>query len=162
MTSKNMDTIIKTIQRMNVLEDPSHSRECEDDLLNKRLIAETLIRTPVFVREKVLEEVTFILMHGAYGFTAHLLFSDLKNKNQLKRRLADDLVRVTIAVPFILLNFAIMKEMDEEDKKSIVAHEAAHFILGHHETGGGSEKEREADDLIEKWGFKRAYPNKLD
>ena len=52
--------------------------------------------------------------------------------------------------------------MDEEDKKSIVAHEVAHFILGHHKTGGGPEKEREADDLIEKWGFKRAYANKLD
>ena len=49
-------------------------------------------------------------------------------------------------------------ELDEEEMRITVAHDIAHFILGHHKNGGGGpEKEKEADDLIEKWGFKRAY-----
>lgn len=47
----------------------------------------------------------------------------------------------------------------ESDMMDTVAHEVAHFILGHYRGSIDSDPkdERRADDLTEKWGFKRAY-----
>lgn len=68
-----------------------------------------------------------------------------------------------LEMPTILINFSEMDRdnLDEEEMRSIVAHEIAHFILGHHRSGSwtGSGSEEETDDLIVKWGFKRAYQN---
>lgn len=49
-----------------------------------------------------------------------------------------------------------MKKGHESDT---VAHEIAHFVLGHYKPKRLSDGkiEREADKLIEKWGFKRVY-----
>jgi hypothetical protein len=44
-----------------------------------------------------------------------------------------------------------------EYKKSVIAHEMAHFILGYHKLSSDPEAERKADDLTEKWGFKKVY-----
>ena len=47
----------------------------------------------------------------------------------------------------------------ESRKMDVIAHEIAHFVLGHHklENCSNPKNEKEADDLIEKWGFKRVY-----
>jgi len=54
--------------------------------------------------------------------------------------------------PLIVLNFSEMKKGSEMDT---VAHEIAHFVLK--QESGGKKSEKEADDLSEKWGFKRCY-----
>ena len=61
-----------------------------------------------------------------------------------------------IEKPIIILNFQEMKKGHEMDT---IAHEIAHFILGHNKPKKRSDGkiEREADNLTEKWGFKRAY-----
>lgn len=40
--------------------------------------------------------------------------------------------------------------------QNIIAHEIAHALLNH-TLGAEINQEKEADDLIEKWGFKRVY-----
>jgi len=63
----------------------------------------------------------------------------------------------------ILLNFALMKNegKTDSDMMDTVAHEVAHIILGHHDIKGHDDPagEKAADNLTEKWGFKRAYNN---
>jgi len=58
----------------------------------------------------------------------------------------------------VLLNFSILKYFPRSRQRDIVAHEIAHFILdnarGSPKPGNG---EKDTDDLIEKWGFNRAY-----
>ena len=58
----------------------------------------------------------------------------------------------------IILNFALMERegYSEEDMKAAIAHEIAHLILNHDFRKPG-DYEKEADDLCEKWGFKKAY-----
>lgn len=57
----------------------------------------------------------------------------------------------------IVLDFSRMKKLSIHNKMSTVAHEIAHFILGHKKEDYDSESERKADNLIKKWGFKRTY-----
>lgn len=45
----------------------------------------------------------------------------------------------------------------EERAKDIIAHECAHYKLGHYNKLPSKKLEEEADDLIEDWGFNRAY-----
>jgi Zn-dependent peptidase ImmA (M78 family) len=47
--------------------------------------------------------------------------------------------------------------MEKNKEMNTIAHEIAHFILGHYRVEVGSEAERKADDLCEKWGFRRCY-----
>jgi predicted SprT family Zn-dependent metalloprotease len=56
--------------------------------------------------------------------------------------------RTDLSMPFILLNFANMQGMSEEEVMSVIAHEIAHFILGHSSSiyDTGRYKEKEADD----------------
>jgi len=110
------------------------------DQKNAILIGKTLLKLPKKVREKVLDAVCFIITGDAEGtvFKFHL--------------------PVEKTFSFILLNFTLMKEKIEDEKMRTVAHEIAHFILGHGiDSKGGKKAEKTADDLIEKWGFKRAY-----
>src|SRR5947207_13463501 len=48
-------------------------------------------------------------------------------------------------------------KMSETTLLNLVAHEMAHVVLGHHESGPPDFEEK-ADDLVEQWGFKRSYP----
>ena len=50
-----------------------------------------------------------------------------------------------------------MKDLSDNLKMNIIAHEIAHFVLGHHLNPKGKKSEEEADDLIAKWGFDRCY-----
>jgi Zn-dependent peptidase ImmA (M78 family) len=66
-----------------------------------------------------------------------------------------------LIAPVIFLNFLVIWDEDEEEQMTIVAHEAAHFILGHHLLEHADFScEKEADNLAEKWGFQRAYKEK--
>jgi len=105
-----------------------------------RLVAETLLKLPKKVRRKVLDEAYFIVVAGYHGRVEKLHF--IMNSE----------------MPVILLNFSEMEKdgLSESRMMDTVAHEIAHFVLGHM-VAGGAEREKEADDLIEKWGFRRAY-----
>jgi len=54
----------------------------------------------------------------------------------------------------VVLNFSAMKGEPEPTVRSIIAHEIAHFLLGH-SLLADSTAENQADDLIEQWGFER-------
>lgn len=132
---------------------------------DKYLIAKTLRKLPKNVREKVLDEVTFIIAHGIYGtiFDLHSNFliweklSKLVDENGLIK--LDRIYDVDLKTTFILLNFSAMENEPESVKMSTIAHEIAHFTLGYHKVEQSRSKsheelEKEADDLIVKWGFK--------
>jgi hypothetical protein len=144
--------------------------ETAEDAQHILLIAKTILRLPEDVREKVLDEVNFIvageltgtefrLDFGSYILTKLLSTGKLKSDEENPSIKLSNIVE-GLEIPFILLNFANMREKSETEKMSIIAHEIAHFILGHKEICSPEEntqQEKEADDLIEKWGFKRAY-----
>jgi Zn-dependent peptidase ImmA (M78 family) len=69
------------------------------------------------------------------------------------------LLNMDISLPLIILNFAAMEGKSEREKMAIIAHEIAHYVLGHHKPSCSvaDKAEKEADDLIEKWGFPATY-----
>lgn len=134
MSTDDFEAIEKMIYDLSIWDDGVRGAQTPPGQ-DRMIIAETILRVPESVRERVVKDVIFITIGGAYGSGLAMPHSELK----------------------ILINFAEMEkdELDKEDMRTTVAHEVAHFILGHE--GGGRENEKEADDLIEKWGFKRAY-----
>ena len=131
------------------------SRTVEDDI-DRTTIAKTLLKLPKKVKQKVLNEVCFMFTRAS-GTVENLSLSKTFKKNELKFKsigLDQDITPVTLEQPVIVLNFSEMKKGRELD---IIAHEIAHFILGHHKSQNNPSNEREADDLTEEWGFKRAY-----
>jgi hypothetical protein len=133
------------------------------DVKDKIVIAETLQELPKEVREKVLDEVLFIIMR-ALGTTRKLVLPcRISEKDIEEKRIGKTgIIGGCLEIPIIVLNFSVMRKPStfegnsKEYRKSIIAHEIAHFILGHH-VEDDPKKERKADDLIEEWGFKRAY-----
>lgn len=111
------------------------------------LIAKTLQRIPKKMRDKVLSKVMFFQITG-YG-TVGKLYIPVPPKTKIVEQY------------YIFLNFSLMKNEKgtESYMMDTVAHEVAHFILGHYRLNPDGHKmdERHADDLIEKWGFKRIY-----
>jgi hypothetical protein len=103
------------------------------------LILETLMRLPKKVREKILDNIVFIIatpsVHG-YIFGLQAVEST--------------------PIHCILLNFSSMGRLNRLRKMDVIAHEVAHVFLGQSFVGE-PEQERKADDLIQCWGFKRAY-----
>lgn len=154
MSNEDGEAIIKIIEKLKVWDDG-----IEDRLKSRRIIAETLLRIPESVREKVLEDAIFIIMSGAFGASLLGVVSDDKREDQLFKT-SNGRVWVKIEVQLILLNFGLMEKegVEEEEMSSIVAHEIAHFTLEHNKISIAS-KEEEADNLIVNWGFKRAYHN---
>lgn len=105
---------------------------------NSLLICKVLQRLPKKTREKVLEEVIFI--HTTAWGTIH----QLHFQEHIKDRV------------IIIFNFKCIKK--DETKMDTIAHEIAHYILGHYGiVEQDPNDERAADDLVEKWGFGRAY-----
>jgi len=106
------------------------------------MILKTLVRIPEDVREKILGNVVFIVAtEGVRGTTFSF---------DLKYAFPETLF-------FIILNFGEMKDDSESEISGSIAHEIAHCLLGHSIMSGGRKAEMNADDLIEKWGFERAY-----
>ncbi len=127
------EDILKIYDAMNVL-----GAEVQGDQYFIGLIATTLHQIPEETREKVLSEVLFIVCGGISGEYFPLY---VNNRS---------------IVHCILLNFCEMRKLSESETMTVIAHEIAHYILGHRIRGGKS-REIEADDLCEKWGFGRAY-----
>ena len=102
------------------------------------LIAKTIHRLPKELHEKITDEVMFISTSNVYGFYAYHPASVFNSE-------ADS--------HFIVLNFGAIN--DEEAKMFVIAHELAHYILGHHfdNIGENQDIEAQADSLAESWGF---------
>jgi hypothetical protein len=119
---------------------PSDTRT-EDRLL----IAKVLSKLPRHVREDVshsTERPTFIVCSPTLRGISQRLISP---KSDLERY-----------VWYIFLRFPLhLKGLSSKRMMTTIAHEIAHFKLRH--GPGGSEAEKVADDLCEKWGFGRAY-----
>ena len=130
-----------------------------EDTDNRRIIAETLLELPYKVRRKVLDEVIFIIM-AAQGLARQHVLPVTVRKSDFKQ-INKEYYQATIEHPFIYLNFK--KHRSKSSKMDTIAHEIAHFMLGHHSKTSNRLKqkektyERKADDLSEKWGFKRCY-----
>jgi len=121
----------------------------------KLYIAKTLLKLPKKIREKVLDEVMFIIVGGWQGHGTRLLFNEAVNEKDTKR--IGDRIYIQVKKPVIFLDFSKMKRESKSRKMDTIAHEIAHFILGHGGVTNDEEAERKADDLSEKWGFKRVY-----
>jgi len=133
----------------------------EDDKY-KGLIIECLLRLPLEIRERVLDEATFIMFsENALGhvFKMHIV----ENPTITERSRDGKMVVCDHEISVILLNFGSMKKYRKARIMTRIAHEIAHFILGHSPTSpieGNDDKE--ADDLCEKWGFGRAYESYIN
>ena len=130
-----------------------------DDDINKVIIAKTLQRLPKRIRKKVLNEVAFMIM-TVCGTLVKFRFNKIVKKEEFREIVGDYSVAVEQVV--IFLNFS--KKHSEKYHMDTVAHEVAHFILGDYSGNlpvpkrpKGYNQERAADDLTEKWGFRRAY-----
>jgi Zn-dependent peptidase ImmA (M78 family) len=141
------DNLEKVAQRLTVL----RGSAIEDDDTQIK-IATTLLRLPDDVREKTTAEMLFVF--GSFG--GELLTMDSSvviSRDEFDAVGTHYITRIT--KPVIMLNF---NDNTHKCKENSIAHEIAHFILGHHkkEKLDGTE-EKEADDLSKKWGFARAY-----
>ncbi len=128
-----------------------------EDEKNKGIIAETLLKLPYKVRRKTLDDVVFVIV-TEQGMTAKATFPIVLSKGDLKKK--GETYHTTIEHPLIVLNFK--KRIIKSRKMDTIAHEIAHFILGHHKVRNLTNQkkitnERKADDQAEKWGFKRCY-----
>ncbi len=128
-----------------------------EDKTNKGIIAETLLKLPYKVRMETLSEVVFVIV-TAHGLTTKATFPIVLSKGDIKQK--GDTYQTTIEHPLIVLNFKT--RMSKSRKMDTIAHEIAHFILGHHKVRNLTNQrkiinERKADDQAEKWGFKRRY-----
>ena len=142
----------------------------EVDEESRFLIARTLLKLPKNVRRRVLEEVTFVIAGeacgtlvelnlGAYVMDRLVKSGKIDPRNKASSVTYSDLLNMNISLPLIILNFAAMEGKSEREKMAIIAHEIAHYVLGHHKPfcSGGDKAEKEADDLIEKWDLPPAH-----
>ena len=131
---------------------------------NKYIIAETLLELPYKIRSKILDKVIFTII-TADGLAMEELpipfsLSIAKMKKQILKKIPEEYY-IKLPQSLIFLNFK--GRMSKSYKMNLIAHEIAHVILGHHKniksvTSLKSRmREKQADNLIEKWGFKRTY-----
>ncbi len=128
-----------------------------EDKTNKGVIAETLLKLPYKVRMETLSEVVFVIV-TAHGLTTKATFPIVLSKGDIKQK--GETYQTTVEHPLIVLNFKT--RMSKSRKMDTIAHEIAHFILGHHKVRNLTNQrkiinEKKADDQAEKWGFKRCY-----
>jgi len=147
--------------------DLDYGVNCELDDDSKLLIAKTLQKLPLNIKDKIFsDKVNFLainekdILHGRFQFIYFNNVIDKKEFTKFKNK--DGFYYKEYKIPFIFLDFSRMKKMDDFTKMSIIAHEIAHFILKHDISKESIKDnilifEKQADDLIEKWGFKRGY-----
>jgi mRNA-degrading endonuclease RelE of RelBE toxin-antitoxin system len=140
------------LYNMKVWADIVDKRENPDKLV----VAKTLQKLPKEVREKVLEEVTFLFVNTK-GIAQQIQFNKLVEKKNTKK-IGKSKLLITITEPVIFLNFSLRES--EKNKMNTTAHEIAHFVLNHHKNPNNYSNEKAADDLSVKWGFKRCYTKK--
>jgi len=117
---------------------------CDSSSEEITIIAETLQKLPKNIRQEVLDEVTFIVFSGSYGLACKLHLPASSERS---------------VQPLILLDFTLMRNegRTKEHMMDTIAHEIGHYISGHMGISSDRGCERKADDLAEKWGFKRIY-----
>lgn len=124
------------------------------------LIAKVLQQVPKDIRGYIIENVIFILAGDQSGIIHRLRFNlddERVKEERIPQKGKDDIIMRYIEQDFIILTFT--PEMSDEYKTVTIAHEIAHTYLNHGDVNcsGGEKHERAADDLIESWGFSRAY-----
>ncbi len=130
---------------------PKHKKRIETE--GKTLIAITLGRIPKKVRENILNHVVFFIVHPSmYGMLSGIKIRSLRKG-------------------FIVLNLdAIARDYPkktERDARAInaIAHEVAHFTLGHHNMPTSVDQylqnEWDAKNLSKRWGFGMKEENEL-
>lgn len=128
-----------------------------EDSKYKGFIIECLLRLPFEIKERVLNEATFIMF--SENSLGHVFKMRIVENSPTAEKISDGKTVVCAhEIPVILLNFGSMKKSTKARIMTTIAHEIAHFILGHSPASpieGNDDKE--ADDLCEKWGFGRAY-----
>lgn len=154
------DTIRKEIEYENSIDGIAENINIEGSYVeeDRRIIAETLLKLPHKDRINTLEEVVFVYMEDLYGLATGFVHT-IRVKKDVFEQLREDYI-TQVEKPLIILNFN--RKIARSKKIEIIAHEIAHFILGHYRFINHSrlDKEEEADDLIEKWGFKRRNRHK--
>jgi hypothetical protein len=156
---KDLDSVQGILDRLDTFGNATVSDERD-----KIVIAKTLKKLPRNVRDKVLSEVLFIMMR-AVGTTRKLVLSYWINKEDIEKKKIGDSGAIggCIEKPIIILDFCKMRRpstfegTSREYRQSVIAHEIAHFILEHHNMPSEPGMERQADDQVERWRFKRAY-----
>jgi len=128
----------------------------------RTLIVKTLLKIPKEAREKVFDDrVHFIIMSGTHGAFWDLLLPISESQmEERKTNLPNENRTIKVKelhLPLIILDFNAMREETDSSKMDTIAHEIAHFILGDGGYTTDCYVERKADDLVEKWGFKRVY-----
>ena len=108
------------------------------------LIGETLLKLPTRIRNRIIDTVTFVAMGDTLGQTERLYCPPHTEPKTGWE---------------IYLNFPGMRKWPKRKIMDCIAHECAHVILGKTFRNGGLNAEKGADDLIENWGFRRAYAN---
>jgi hypothetical protein len=153
--------------RLNSFEEVAYNLKIFGDVLAeddkyKGLIIECLLRLPLEIRERVLDKATFIMFsENALGhvFKMHIV----ENPSAVERSRDGEMAVCDHEILMILLNFGSMKKYKKVRIMTRIAHEIAHFILGHNPTTSiEGNDDKEADDLCEKWGFGRAYKSYIE
>ena len=124
-----------------------------EDEKYRKLIVECLLKLPLEIREKVLDEVNFVMATDSTG--GHYFKIDVGNPTKTSK--VKKLSICVHEIHMILLNFSVMKNKSKFFIMRTIAHEVAHFILEHEGATTDPNVERKADDLCEKWGFGRVY-----
>ncbi len=94
----------------------------------------------------------------AHGSTTKATFPIVLSKGEIKQK--GETYQTIVEHPLIVLNFK--KRMSKSRKMDTIAHEIAHFVLGHHKVRKLTNQRKisneiKADDKAEKWEFKRCY-----
>jgi len=84
-----------------------------------------------------------------------IIFSDIASATELRWPHVPNIKSggICIVKKWIIFFPDILYDQPEAEIKFIIAHEFAHFILGHKQ--GSSSIEKAADSLAAKWGFPR-------
>ena len=122
---------------------------CDADLLN--CIIETLRK--IYDKDKdfvedILENVVFIYC------SEYAISKEWKYKGSL--------CSIIFNIEKILKKYLKKNNKLSSKVNDIVAHECAHYLLGHYKVRSTRETEKQADDLIEGWGFQRLYPELVE
>ncbi len=126
---------------------PDATLEEEQD---KIIIAKTLKRLSKDIRDKVLEEIIFIVTGCSTVIKLHFA----KSRDKFVEKNIGGRTFFELNVPIIILNLG--EHESEDEKMNTVAHEIAHYILKH-EIIIDRNFEREADNLAVEWGFGKSY-----
>ena len=119
----------------------------DEDKKRIRIIAKTLIKLPYKFRKIIIDEVAFLNADLSAGKVIWI----------------KPLVEEWKVKAVILLNPILGRS--ERARMKTIAHEIAHFILENYKVQNRKKLpklniiEKKADDLAEKWGFKRCYKN---